>query len=56
MSLNLPKEYNEYVGQETINCEYKEFTFNLDGLLIDSKLAEQYCTSNKFDFNKNVIC
>lgn len=55
MSLNEPTEYNEYIGQETIDCEYKEFTFNLTGLLLDTKLAEQYCESNKFDFNKNVI-
>lgn len=55
MSLHEPNEYNEYLGQETIKCEYKEFTFNLAGLLDDNKLAEQYCTTNKFDFNKNVI-
>lgn len=55
MSLHDPNEYNEYLGQETINCEYKEFTFNLAGLMIDTKLAEQYCTTNKFEFNKNVI-
>ena len=55
MSLHEPNEYNEYIGQETINCEYKEFTFNLAGLAIDTKLAEQYCTNNKFDFNANVI-
>ncbi len=55
MSQYKPTEYNQYIGQETINCEYKEFTFNLAGLVLDSKLAEQYCCTNKFDFNKNVI-
>mgnify|MGYP001487035584 CR=1 FL=1 len=55
MSLHEPTEYNEYIGQETVNCEYKEFTFNLAGLPVDNKLAEQYCTTNKFDFNPNVL-
>jgi hypothetical protein len=55
MSLHEPTEYNQYIGQETLNYEYKEFTFNLAGLVLDSKLAEQYCYSNKFEFNKNVI-
>lgn len=55
MSLHEPTEYNEYIGQETISCEYKEFTFNLAGLPVDTKLAEQYCTTNKFDFNPNVL-
>lgn len=55
MSLHFPNEYNQYCGQETIESEYKEFTFNLAGLSIDPKLAEQYCTSNVFDFNKSVI-
>lgn len=55
MSVHEPNEHNEYTGQETINCEYKEFTFNLAGILLDNKLAEMYCQTNKFDFNKNVI-
>ncbi len=55
MSLHEPTEYNEYIGEETVDCEYKEFTFNLTGLILDTKLAEHYCSTNLFDFNKNVI-
>ena len=55
MSMHEPNEYNEYIGPETIKREYKEFTFNLAGILLDAKLAEMYCHTNKFDFNKNVI-
>lgn len=55
MSLHEPTEYNEYIGQETVDCEYKEFTFNLSGLILDTKLAENYCSTNRFDFNANVI-
>jgi hypothetical protein len=55
MSSHEPTEYNEYVGQETVKCEYKEFTFNLVGLALENKLAEQYCHTNQFDFNTNVI-
>ena len=55
MSLHEPNEYNEYIGQETVDCEYKEFTFNLAGLILDTKLAEHYCSTNLFEFNKNVI-
>jgi hypothetical protein len=55
MSLQEPTKYNDYIGPETINCEYKEFTFNLSGIEIDTKLAETYCKTNKFEFNKQVI-
>jgi hypothetical protein len=55
MSIQEPTEYDEYIGQETVNCEYKEFTFNLTGLALNIKLAEYYCTNNLFDFNKNVL-
>jgi hypothetical protein len=47
--------YNDFIGIETINKEYKEFTFNLAGLFLDNKLAEYYCNTNKFIFNQNVI-
>jgi len=47
--------YNDFIGIETINKEYKEFTFNLAGLFLDNKLAEYYCNNNKFVFNNNVI-
>ena len=46
--------FNDYLGKESLDKEYKEFTFNLAGLRIDKKLADEYCTSNKFDFNDAV--
>lgn len=54
----LPKPpflYNDFVGTETLECEYKEFTFNHAGLGIDQQLAESYCQSSRFDFNHQVI-
>ena len=47
--------YNDYIGIEELDREYKEFTFNLAGLELDSKLVEEYCSSNKFNFNKAVL-
>ena len=48
-------QFDDNIGPETENKEYKEFTFNCTGIPIDAKLAEQYCETNKFDFNKFVI-
>jgi hypothetical protein len=47
--------FNDYIGFETINREYKEFTFNCAGIDIDNKTAEIYCHENIFYFNKDVI-
>ena len=47
--------FNDYIGKETIEKEYKEFTFNLSGMHIDMQLAEKYCYNNSFKFNKDVI-
>ena len=47
--------YNDYIGPETINKEYKEFTFNHAGIYIDNNLAEIYCNNNIFDFNDDII-
>ena len=47
--------YNDYIGNETLSKEYKRFTFNLAGLVLDTKLAEEYCSNNKFEFNKSVL-
>ncbi len=52
---HIPQAYNDYIGVESESREYKEFTFNLAGMDIDMQLAEQYCQSNQFDFNTNVI-
>lgn len=47
--------FNDYIGNEEINKEYKEFTFNLAGLKLDKKLADEYCSNNIFNFNDAVI-
>ena len=47
--------FNDYIGNEEINKEYKEFTFNLAGLKLDNKLAHEYCLNNVFNFNDAVI-
>jgi hypothetical protein len=40
--------YNQYIGNETLEDEFKEFTFNHIGLLFDSETAEQLIKSSKF--------
>ena len=50
-----PSYYDEFIGPEDENTEYKEFTFNLAGPTLDTKLAESYCQNSKFDFNESVI-
>jgi hypothetical protein len=47
--------YDEYLGNESLEIEYKEFTFNLAGLNLDMKQATQYCETNEFVFNDDVI-
>lgn len=47
--------YNDFYGQESLEKEYKEFTFNCTGLCIDNKMAEKLCKSNLFNFNNDVI-
>jgi hypothetical protein len=48
-------KYNQYLGSETLNKEYKEFTFHSAGLKIDKKIADDYCNTNEFNFNDLVI-
>ena len=50
-----PSHYNEFTGRENIPTEYKEFTFNLAGFIMETKLAEKYCQNSVFDFNNLVI-
>ena len=47
--------FNDYLGSENLEREYKEFTFNLAGLNIDKQTADEYCYTNKFEFNEAVI-
>ena len=53
--VELTYSYNEYIGIEKLEKEYKEFTFNLAGLALDFKFVEKYCSNNKFDFNRAVL-
>lgn len=48
-------KYNDFIGIELIDKEYKEFTFNCAGIILNNKLAEEYCTNSIFNFNINVI-
>jgi hypothetical protein len=47
--------FNDFIGVETLEREYKEFTLHNTGLLIDYKLAVIYCKNKKFKFNDLVI-
>lgn len=46
--------FNQVIGNETLEMEFKEFTFNCAGVSIDNKIAEDFIKTNKFDFNKIV--
>jgi hypothetical protein len=50
-----PSYHDEFIGPEDENTEYKEFTFNSAGPILDTKLAESYCQNSNFDFNESVI-
>jgi hypothetical protein len=43
--------HNEYLGNETLTREYKEFTFNHGGLEFDPIVAEDLIKSSKWIFN-----
>lgn len=47
--------FNDYIGKETLNREFKEFTFHNSDLNINNETAELYCRTGKFDFNQNVL-
>lgn len=48
--------FNDLFERENLNNEYKEFTMNHAGCLrIDKKIADEYCSTNIFDFNEAVI-
>jgi len=47
--------FDRFIGYERSNREYKEFTFNPGGLVIDKKTADEYCTNNLFNFNDAII-
>ena len=47
--------YNQYIGNETLVCEYKEFTFNHIGLPFDSETAEKLIKSSEWIYNDLII-
>ncbi len=47
--------FNDFIGTEDLNTEFKEFTFHNSGLVMDNKLAENYCENHRFDFNSDVL-
>ena len=51
--------FNEFIGKENMNKEFKAFTFNGSGLFDDTDKkyaeAEYYCQTYSFDFNSNVL-
>ena len=47
--------YNDFFGIETKSKEFKEFTFNNGGIILDIKIAENFCSNNVFNFNIYVI-
>jgi len=55
MSIESNYTIDEFIDFESINQEYKQFTFNLGGLNIDLSDAEELCKTNKFYFNNQII-
>ena len=64
--INELTNYNDFIGEEIIDKEFKEFTFSsLDTnskkraicskYAFDIKQAEEYCLTNNFVFNKHII-
>jgi len=47
--------YNEYIGRETVQKEYKGFTLFKKCLDFTLDDCEKYCESNKFGFNRDVL-
>lgn len=47
--------FNDFIGKENLNTEFKEFTFHNSGLLINNQIAEYYCLNYHFDFNSSVL-
>ena len=48
-------KFNKYLGPETLQKEYKLFTFNLIGLPYNDNELDNLCMTNKFVYNNLVI-
>jgi hypothetical protein len=47
--------FNDFIGNEDLNTEFKEFSFHNSDLVLSNQLAESYCHNYRFDFNLNVL-
>lgn len=47
--------YDQYVGKEDIDHEYKEFTMNVYDICRDKSIAEKLVETSKWEFNEIVI-
>lgn len=47
--------FNDYIGDEDLYTEFKEFSFHNSDLILSNQLAESYCRDYKFDFNSHVL-
>jgi hypothetical protein len=47
--------FNEFIGKEELNKEYKEFTFFKTGFSFDVKESEDYCEYNIFNFDSLIL-
>lgn len=52
---SIQTSFNDFIGKEDLNTEFKEFTFHNSGLMMSNHLAETYCQNCQFSFNSNVI-
>jgi len=55
VDINSNYTIDEFLEPESLDREYKAFTFNLTGLNIDLDIANELCKSNKFIFNEQTI-
>ena len=52
---SIQTSYNDFIGKEDLNTEFKEFTFHNSGLMMNNHQAETYCQNCQFTFNSNVL-
>lgn len=48
-------EFNEFIGEETLEKEYKSFSLHKTGAPFDIRKAEYYCETNLFEFDELVF-
>lgn len=55
MSFSLPTTFNDFIGRENLEMEFKEFSLYNSGLNLTYSHAEKLCHTGQFDFNCYVI-